>query len=989
VNSEDFKHIKEWNTKGPSLREKAVGGSKGCFPAGTLVSTPLGNLPIENLKEGDEVFCFDVDGTIHTSTVNSTSKHEDHPVVRIKHWMGVIYTTFNHWFLREDNTFQRVGDFSDNDALVSDSGTILPIESINTVSDNNTVYNITVNKYKTFIANGIRVHNGGDNGESFELSSKDIPTMGSKGGGKGGGAGQPATEDPDDLFSKASARVLDLIAEGEIEGLVDGAKSIYLDETVLQNSDSTYNFENVTWDQRTGTQAQDYIPGFSSVETATSVGVEIKKGSPGPVIRAITNPNLDALSVTLYTPSLTTQNKSTGDMHGSSVTYKIYIKYDNGSFVERVTSTINGKTTKKYERQHRINLSGDFTTVYIKVERITDDAADLSIQNALYWQSYTQIVDNKFTYPNSALIGVQIDAKQFSRIPNRAYDIKGTKVRVPSNYNSVENPSVNNNLYSGSWDGTFKTAWSNNPAWCYYDVLTDSRYGLGDYIPENHIDKWALYQIARYCDAVNSSGNFIGVDDGFGSKEKRFTLNLFLQTQNEAMKLITDIASVFRGMTYWGQGMLTAVQDSPKDPIMLFSEANVVGGEFTYSGTAKKARHTTALITWNNPEDFYRRNVEYVEDRDGISKWGVRQTDIVAFGCTSRAQAHRIGKWILYSERLETDIISFKTGIEGASLRPGDLIKIADPGRSGKRMGGRILAGSCSNSNYTSESSCVAAGETWTSTSNTKIYLDYPVLLDSNNTYNFSTIHTNPACIIEGEINSNYSSEVDCINASGQWTDYTFVDTKSVTNISSGSHNFIELSEAFEDIPNTQFLWVLDELGQAESQDFRVLAITESNKNEYTVTALEYNNTKFDHIENDLSLQNKRINSLPNPSSSVPSIINLSIGEELFLNPNKSVNNRMLISWEAPTVNGGVYPYIKQYYAEYKETNSSWKSLGNTQSPYIEVDNIPAGTYSVRVKLENILGKFSNWSPKTSVLLGKTAAPGSVATATFTATTIP
>ena len=964
MNNEDYKHIKEWNTEGPLLRERAIGGSKGCFSAGTLVSTPYGSTKIEELSVGDEVFCFSVEGTIHTSTVASTHKHEDHSVVRIKHWLGVIYTTFNHWFLREDNTFQRVGDLTKEDALVSDSGTLLPIEDIAEVSTSSTVYNITVKEFKTFIANGIRVHNGGDSGEAYQLASNNIPVMGGKGGGKGGGAGQPAKEDPDSLFSKANARVLDLICEGEIEGLVDGAKSIYLNETALQNSDNSYNFEDVSWEQRTGQQSQTYVGGFTSVESGVAVGTQLKKGAPGPIVRSINNPNLDAVSVTLYTPSLTVQNKETGDMHGSSVSYKVYIKYDSGSFVERVKSTMEGKTTKKYERQHRINLSGSFTVVTIKVERITDDAADLSTQNSLYWQSYTQIIDNKFTYPNSALVGLQIDAKQFSRIPNRAYDIKGLKVRVPTNYNNTDSLETGvTNLYSGAWDGTFKTAWTNNPAWCYYDILTDERYGLGAYIPETHIDKWALYQIARYCDAVDASGTFLGVDDGFGAKEKRFALNLYIQTQNEALKIITDMASVFRGMTYWGQGMLTAVQDSPKDPIMLFSEANVIGGDFTYSGTAKKARHTTALVTWNNPEDFYRRNIEYVEDRSGITKWGVRQTDVIAFGCTSRAQAHRIGKWILYSERLETDTISFKTGLDGASLRPGDLVKIADPARAGKRMGGRVSASNASGT-----------------TSNTLVCLDYPLSTDTTNSYTLSIMRTSPTCILNSEVSSAYTTQEDCVNASGQWQDYTSVETKDVTNILDSTNVLaIEVSSAFSVVPTTQHLWVLDEIGITETQDFRVLAIAESHKNEYTVTALEYNGSKYNYIESGVSLQDKTINSLPSPSDSVPSINNLDIQEELYLNPNKSVNNRMVVSWDYPIYNGSSrYPYEKNYVIEYKNATSNWLSAGSTQSSYVEIDSTPAGTYSVRVKVENTLGKFSSWVTLQKTLNGKQTLPSDV-----------
>jgi predicted phage tail protein len=505
--------------------------------------------------------------------------------------------------------------------------------------------------------------------------------IGAGGGGKGGGgaSARVAQEAPDSLRSKAYARVVDLISEGEIEGLVDGLQSVYLDDTPIQNADGTTNFSGVTLETRDGTQQQSYVPGFSSVENEVPVGVEIKASQS--VVRSITDPDVDAARIKVSVGQLTNQDTTNGDLNGSSVTFAIDRQVSGGGFVEVINDTISGKTTTKYQRSYYVPLIGSGPWE-IRVRRITADSTSSAIQNKTYLDSYTEVVESKLRYPNSALVALRVDASQFSAIPRRSYDMKLLRVRVPVNYD----PGTR--AYSGVWNGTFKIAWTDNPAWCFYDLVTSTRYGLGGYIPESQVDKWALYRVAQYCDQL--------VPNGLGGFEPRFTCNLYLQTREQAYKVVQDMASIFRGMVYWSGGAITVTQDAPSDAVYQFAPGNVVDGEFAYQGSSAKARHTVALVTWNDPDDFYRQKVEYVEDAAGIARYGIVQSDVVALGCTARGQAHRVGKWLLFSEQSESEIVTFRTGLEGAVVRPGDVIKVADPVRGGMRLGGRIAGATVS-----------------------------------------------------------------------------------------------------------------------------------------------------------------------------------------------------------------------------------------------------------------------------------------------------
>lgn len=504
------------------------------------------------------------------------------------------------------------------------------------------------------------------------------------GGGKGGGAqSQPAQRTPvtetDSLNSKQYAQVLDLISEGEIEGLKNGYQSIFIDNTPLQNADGTYNFQNVSIATRNGTQNQTYIPGTSDVEDEKAVGVEVQYASP--VVRSITDTSVNAARITITIPQLQTFTNE-GDVLGSQVGLRIYVQYNGGGYNLAVTDTISGRTGDAYQRDYLINLASVYP-IDIKVERDRPDSTDPKVVNAFNWTSYTEIIYAKLRYPNSALVWTRIDAEQFNRIPSRSYLIRGIKVRIPSN--ATVDSTTGRLIYAGIWNGTFGAAqWCSDPAWILWDLLTSTRYGFGDHIEAAQLDKFAFYAASQYCSEL--------VPDGFGGQEPRFSCNVNIQTAEDAYKLINDMCSVMRVMPYWSTGALTISQDKPADTAYLFTLANVTEEGFSYQGGSRKTRPTVCVVSYL---DLNSRDIAYevVEDAEAIQKYGVVKTEISAFACTSRGQAYRIGEWLLYSERYSSEIISFTASIDaGVLVRPGQIIEVADPVRAGARRGGRISA---------------------------------------------------------------------------------------------------------------------------------------------------------------------------------------------------------------------------------------------------------------------------------------------------------
>ncbi|RQZ58029.1 DUF1983 domain-containing protein [Burkholderia cepacia] len=495
---------------------------------------------------------------------------------------------------------------------------------------------------------------------------------GAKGGGGGGSGGG---ESPDNLHSIARAKVLDIISEGPIVGLVRGMQSVFLDGTPIQNSDGSVNFQNYSVDVRTGTLDQEFMPGFPAVERESAVGVPLT--SDAPWVRQVQNTQLSAVRVRFGVPALQKSDPATG-VFGYRVEYAIDLSVDGGSYAQVLSSAFDGKTTSLYERSHRIELPRATTGWLVRVRRITPNAHSSLIADTVNIEAITEVIDRKLRYPMTALVGMTFDARSFSQVPVRSYHIRGLIVRVPSNYD----PETR--TYSGAWNGTFKPAWTNNPAWIFYDLLLNDRYGLGKTVDASMIDKWGLYEIARYCDVM--------VSDGRGGVEPRFTCNCVIQSAADAYKVLQDIASVFRGISYWGPGAVVASADMPSDPVYVYTAANVIDGAFRYVGSERKTRYTVALVSYNDPSNQYKQAVEYVPDDDGIARYGVIKTQVTAFGCTSQAQAHRLGRWLLLTSRYESGTVSFKVGMDGVLVGPGQVIAIADPRKAGRRIGGRIRA---------------------------------------------------------------------------------------------------------------------------------------------------------------------------------------------------------------------------------------------------------------------------------------------------------
>lgn len=826
------------------------------------------------------------------------------------------------------------------------------------------------------------------------------------GGGKGGGnSARVPVEAKDSLRSKAFAKVIDLISEGEIGGLVDGLKSVYLDGTPIQNPDGTNNFTGAELTTRSGSQLQSYVPGFAAAENTIQVGVEVTAATS--VTRQITNTNTNTVRVIIGIPNLSKQNLTNGDLNGTTVEYAIDLQSNGGGFVPQLLSSsevttgltnvspgryastdavtkaiairvpaimvtggghrmeyklvssgtwltagvttvtneawdaltsmakfktptlafgqwearivtnggaaipatnvsatrfvgvesekLTGKTTTRYQRSYEVQLTGS-APWDIRVRRITADSTSVALQNKTFFDTYTEVIEAKLRYPNSALVALKIDSSQFQNIPVRGYEVNLLLIKVPANYDPTTR------AYTGNWDGTFKIAWSNNPAWCFYDLLTNERYGLGGLIDATQVDKWAMYSIGQYCDGM--------VDDGFGGTEPRFTCNFYLQTRAEAYKVLQDFASIFRGMAFWSTGAITAVQDAPSDPVALYTAANVIDGKFQYAGSGLKARHTVAMVTWNDPEDLYRAKVEYVEDAEGIARYGVQQTEITAVGCTSRGQANRVGKWLLFSERMETETVQFSVGLEGALVRPGSVIKVSDANRASARLGGRV----------------------------------------SSSTTSTITVDRAPAVSVTG------------------WTLYVTLSDGTVESrtVSGASGPVVAVAPAFSSAPTPQGIWILSG-PSVEAQTFRVLAIAEDAETKnYGITALAHEPLKYAAIEEGLILQPRDI-TLLNDVPGTPT--GLALSESLYTQQSQ-VRAKVNVGWLEVS---GVY----KYFVEWRKDEGNWVRL-ETQNTDIEILDITPGTFDIRVYSSNPAGLISGYVSGSLVALGKTAPPADV-----------
>ena len=726
---------------------------------------------------------------------------------------------------------------------------------------------------------------------------------GGGGGGKGGGSNKTPTESDDSLQSKQFANVLDLLSEGEIEGLDDGNKSIFLDGTPVEDAGGNDNFSGFTVATRNGTQGQTYIPGvFSNVESETAVGVEVTNASP--VTRQITDSDVDRVRVTIQIPSLQSI-ESDGDIVGTSVSISIQVQYNGGGFNTVKTDTISGKSSGAYQRDYLITLSGSFP-VDIKVVRNTGDGGGTKLQNVTNWQSFTSIIDAKLAYPNSALAGLRFDSSEFRNIPRRKYLIRGIKVKIPSNATVDTTTHIGRITYSGVWNGEFKTGthFTSDPAWCLWDLLTNERYGAG--IPESSLDQYDFFSVSQFCNTL--------VDDGKGGQEPRFSCNLLINQRREVFNVIQEMSSIFRGISYYGAGSLVLLQDKPSDAQYTLGPANVIDGVFSYSGSSIRSRHTCATVAYQSYDDLGEVSFEYVEDADAVAKYGVNNKDIKAVGCYSQGQANRLGKWTLLSEQDLYETCDFAIGVDsGIVVRPGMVVDIADPVRGGTRRNGRVSSATT-----------------------------LQVTVDSST---------------ELAVNMGNSPTISVILPNG------LIETRDIDSISG---TVINVSTAFSQAPAAFAPWLI-QTTDIQSQQFRIISVAENEDGAFGVTAIKYNESIYDAVEQDLNLTQRDITNI----SATPTAVSGLSATEFLYEEGGTVRTGVDLSWSSPRAN------VSDFVVRYRLGNNNFEKV-DTETQSTQIKGLKAGSLEVQVTPRSFIGRTGPTTSQTFTLAGKTAIPGNV-----------
>jgi predicted phage tail protein len=760
--------------------------------------------------------------------------------------------------------------------------------------------------------------------------------------GSGGGGGRTPTSTPqpsrapDTLNSRQFASIQDLLSEGEIEGFATPSKAgltkgtqtynnaalkdIFLNDTPILNESANninpeakdFNFQRVLFTPRFGTSSQSHIPGIESSQSTTAVGVTVTAGQSGEVTRRITNTEVDAVRVTITFPQLQKVTDK-GDLVGSSVNLKIFVQYNNGGFTQVIDDTVTGRTADAYQKDFRVTITGAFP-VDIRLKRDTPDSTDTDLVDAFQWTSFTEIIDNVSTYPNSAYTNLRLDSEQFSSIPKRSFRIRGVKVRIPgAGAGGSGTPSVD--LQTGRisypdgyiFNGTMGAAvWCTCPAMVLLDLLTTERYGFGTHITDSNLDLFSFVAASRYANEL--------VSDGFGGQEARFSCNVNLQGSMEAYQLINELAGVMRCFPIWSEGSVTITQDRPTDPSYLFSLANVGEGGFSYSGSSLKQRHSVVSVSYFNMES---REIDYevVEDVAAQAKLGIVKKDVKAFATTSRGQAQRLGKAILFSEQNESEVVSFTTSLDaGAIVRPGSVISINDPVRSVERRAGRIKS----------------------SVDNTQITVD--------NNQNLDTF-----------TGSNKKCSVVLPDGS--------VEVKDVTGVVG---DVITLASALSQTPNANSMWLLSS-STLEAQTFRVISVEEQDGINYAISALTYIPGKYDNIELGIDLPERKLSLLNEPKAPPANVT----ANERVVVINALAVSKIILSWVSVTG-------VSQYLVQYRFNSANWVSE-IVFRPDFELFNSEAGTYEFKVYSYNAALVLSATSSDiTFNAVGKTAPPGDV-----------
>lgn len=709
-------------------------------------------------------------------------------------------------------------------------------------------------------------------------------------GAKGGSQKQHTpVEQPDSAQSMARCRMLLALGEGEFAGGLDATR-IFLDGTPLGNADGTMNFENVFWEFRPGTQTQTPIPGFPAVENETTVGVSLTKVTPW--TRALSNTQIDAVLVRIGIPGLQ-QQENDGDVVGTTVQYHIDLAVDGGAYSTVMTKTVTEKLSSLYELTHRINLPKASTGWQIRVVRDTADSTSQMLQNKTQVQAITEVIDARLRYPHTALLYVSFNAKSFSNIPKISCKPKGRVIRIPQNYDPVAR------TYSGTWDGTFKWSWSNNPAWIWFDILTEPRFGLGRRVTPAMLDKWELYRIAQRCDQKVPDGK------GGSGTEPRFMFDVYIQAQADAWQVIKDIAAGFNGMTFWGNNMFNVVSDMPADTskLQILTRASVVGKP-TYSSGSEKNRYSSALINFSDPDNHYQDRTTAVMFPELVKQFKFKQTQITAIGCTRESEAQRRGGWAVYSNSLDR-IITLQTGLDGFVFVPGTVFAFADERLSGRVYGGRITGYNAGLKAVTTDRGTSAvAGDT---------------------------------LMIRTQGGTVESRTIQAVN--GQQ---------------------LILATAFTAEPQPNAIFVID-AGQLRLQYFRVTNLTfNDEENTYSITGAEYNGAKYDAVDNNARLDTPPISLLPTGLVGQPTNITISSYDSVRQGQRIAT---MVASWDTPVdKNGKPQADIVAYQAQWKRGDNEWVNIPETGLRNIEVPGIFSGDYLVRVRAINSGGASSLWA---------------------------
>ncbi|WP_374839127.1 host specificity protein J [Pseudomonas aeruginosa] len=715
--------------------------------------------------------------------------------------------------------------------------------------------------------------------------------------GRKGGSSKPKQPSiaRDSLQSVATAKLLLAVGEGEFaEGPSD--QDIYLDNTPLMDASGNVNFPNVKWEWRSGSVDQDYIPGIPSVENETTVNVELRSDTPW--VRSVTNAQLSAVRLRFAWPALQKQ-ESSGDVTGYRIEYAVDVSTDGGAYQQVLLDAVDGKTTSRYERSQRIDLPAATTGWQVRVRRITPNQNSSLIADTMLIAGLTEVIDAKLRYPNTALLYIEFSAEQFSNIPAVTVECKARKVQVPTTYD----PELR--TYTGVWDGSFKSAWTNNPAWITYDISTNARFGLGKRIKPWMVDKWELYKIAQYCDQL--------VPDGKGGQEPRFLCDLNLQSRSQAWTLLRDIAAIYRGMSYWAQGQLVSQADMPRtaDFDYVFTRANVIDGKMTYGAASARTRYSRALVSYDNPANNYDTDVTGYSDAPLLRRYGDNPVELSAIGCTRESEAQRRGKWAVLTS-VQDRTITFATGMEGRIPLPGYIIPVADSLLAGREIGGRISA---------------VAGRV--------------VTLDR---------------VTQAKAGDRLIINLPSGRAEGR-------------TVQSVNGKVVTVTAAYSETPEPELCWALD-ADDLAVQLYRVMSTKRDENGQWTINGLQYEPSKFDHIDTGARLEERPISIIPVTTVQPPASVTLS--SRWTIDQGLAVST-MTITW--PAAEGAV-----AYDVEWKKDSGNWIRLPRAGTTSVDVTGIYAGGYLARVRAVSAFDITSVW--KSSILTqlsGKTGAPPALA----------